>query len=431
MNNHIKNLIFIIICLVLILFWIWKGITNNLQEEITNEEIIDNSNLLFEFMDRSYPKNISDLTALSGTSSISYKDSSNYMNILQNLTTHEITIGEISPKNTYEFLSISYSNHIQSFLKKNNSLVIENWDSIKSHLEFNINELGIYGECNEIGFFKTNNETLYYLKSNTPSKAESLLSLTRDSSITLTLDTSSLEEKKIIIYKLSRNNLFYLLIGNLFSEKYNNSISTSEQYYININRYFVFSDNIGSLKSIYESFYKNNTLTRKTSYTNFVNQQFSNYSLNYYYDATSDFKENSDSLQKNIILTYQLRGEKNSILTYLNILYTDFEGEINNINVDNNQEEISIKEEQTKIENQDSEEIKYVVQEGDSFRDATIKLKKELEKHGYEYDKVKSEYILFYINNGSKVLDWNIAVSEYLDKKIPKAGDYFLMKKLY
>ena len=41
------------------------------------------------------------------------------------------------------------------------------------------------------------------------------------------------------------------------------------------------------------------------------------------------------------------------------------------------------------------------------------------------------DHVFFVIDNGTTKLNWNTAVKRYLDKKQPKDGDYFLMKKFF
>ena len=85
-------------------------------------------------------------------------------------------------------------------------------------------------------------------------------------------------------------------------------------------------------------------------------------------------------------------------------------------------------------ENQEEEElgeITYTLVERQTFRQATVKLKAKLAKDGYDYNKVKMDHVFFVIDSGSTKLNWNTAVKKYLDKKQPKDGDYFLMKKFF
>ena len=76
-------------------------------------------------------------------------------------------------------------------------------------------------------------------------------------------------------------------------------------------------------------------------------------------------------------------------------------------------------------------EITYLLKNGETFRSATVKLKSELDKNGYDYNKVKTNHVYFIINNGKTKLDWNTAIKKYLDKKQPEEGDYFFMKKFF
>ena len=50
-------------------------------------------------------------------------------------------------------------------------------------------------------------------------------------------------------------------------------------------------------------------------------------------------------------------------------------------------------------------------------------------KDGYNYNQLKKEHIYFIIDNGTKKLNWNDAVIQFLDKKQPSPGDYFYFKK--
>ena len=80
---------------------------------------------------------------------------------------------------------------------------------------------------------------------------------------------------------------------------------------------------------------------------------------------------------------------------------------------------------------EDLGEIRYTLVAEETFRKATLKLKLLLEKNNYDYNKVKTDHVFFVIDNGTTKLNWNTAVKRYLDKKQPKDGDYFLMKKFF
>ncbi len=102
---------------------------------------------------------------------------------------------------------------------------------------------------------------------------------------------------------------------------------------------------------------------------------------------------------------------------------------LQNILVDSLLKDTTITDSLTKEE--EIGEITYTLVDGETFREATVKLKAELEKGGYDYNKVKTNHVYFIIDNGKTKLDWNTAVKRYLDKKQPKSGNYFLMKKFY
>ena len=76
-------------------------------------------------------------------------------------------------------------------------------------------------------------------------------------------------------------------------------------------------------------------------------------------------------------------------------------------------------------------EIRYTLVKGETFRKASLKLKLKLEKNNYDYNKVKTDHVFFVTDNGTTKLNWNTAIKRYLDKKQPKEGDYFFMKKFF
>jgi hypothetical protein len=177
-----------------------------------------------------------------------------------------------------------------------------------------------------------------------------------------------------------------------------------------------------------------NILEKNYVYSDYKSKQFSKYGLHYYSDITSE----NDSVNR--ILSYQLRGEQNFIITNLSILESPKQADKttikNTIKTDTLTEKEQIIEEiiNSTTENQEKEElgeITYTLVEEETFRQATVKLKSELAKDGYDYNKVKMDHVFFIIDSGSTKLNWNTAVKKYLDKKQPKAGDYFLMKKFF
>ena len=418
MNKTIRNIIIIIISLGTISYWIYTSL-NNTTMEVPKVEKEENANLIIRLINKDSTL-IYD--SIKGVETISFSDSTNFTNILKNQETVEINIGEIIPHTTSEFLNLSYSkktlNEYKAHLKNNNKF--QEWDSLntllKTNLNFNILELATY--IKEIGSFKSNTSVCYYIKSDEAYNVVSLLNLIEDS-------ITPLITKRHLYYKINTDNLFQLLAGDIFTE--------NKSYYLNLGDYFIFSSDTSELNYIYQSFEEGNTLEYNPLYINYKSKQYSKYGLNYYSNITTE----DDTLNR--ILSYQLRGEQSGVISNLNIFYFETTDKVvENIIVDTtlSEEEQIIKEiikSSTESQEEVSElgEITYLLKNGETFRSATVKLKSELDKNGYDYNKVKTNHVYFIINNGKTKLDWNTAIKKYLDKKQPSEGDYFLMKKFY
>ena len=126
-----------------------------------------------------------------------------------------------------------------------------------------------------------------------------------------------------------------------------------------------------------------------------------------------------------------LKSEKKQDTPPIDSLLTDTTriDTLQNILVDSLLKDTTITDSLTKEE--EIGEITYTLVDGETFREATVKLKAELEKGGYDYNKVKQEHVFFIIDSGKTKLNWNTAVKRYLDKKQPTSGDYFFMKKFF
>ena len=413
MSKILKNSAFGLICLIVISFWIYNGLQNKNNKVITSSKKNNNPNLIFQLLQKE--KSLI-LDSIVNSDYISYSDTTKFTNILKNQSPHSITIDEIAPYNTSEFLSVSYNNstlnNYKNYLKSNQNF--NKWDSLNNSLltinNFNMIEFSSY--LNEIGYFKIDNLTYYYLKSEEPYNIESLLHLIEDS-------ISNNYCKKV-----SSNHLFPLMISEIFLQDLS--------YYKNIGEYFIFSSDSVHLKDIYS----NNLLTNNPVFLLYKNRQFTNYSLNYFFDKSKP----SDSLHN--IISYQLRGEQNGIISnFQNLKFERIIDTISNIvktdtNVKNNntEEEIIneiIEKTQKSLQSNSLGEITYYITNGETFRSASVKLKEILEKSGYNYNKVKENHVFFITNNSATKLSWSDAVNLYLDKKQPSEGDYFYMEKFY
>lgn len=413
MSKTLKNSILAIVCIFVISYWIYSGLQNNNNEVINSSKTNDNSDIIFQLIQKEASLIYDSIVSVDY---ISYSDSSNFTNILKNQNTHPITIDEILPYYTSEFLSVSYNNttlnNYKNFLK--NTRNFNKWDSINKSMitlyNFNIIEFSSY--LNEIGYFNLDSITYFYLKSDEPYNIQSLLNILEDS-------ISNNYCKKVI-----SNQVFTLLLSEIFLQNVN--------YYTTNREYFIFSSDSIHLKDIRS----NELLINNAVFLEYKNKQFSDYSLYYFYDNSKA----SDSLHH--IISYQLRGEQNGVISNfknfkikrITDTLTDSTKTDSFYNKTSNEEEIIkeiIEKSQKSLEDNSIGEITYYITNGESFRSASIKLKDKLEKAGYNYNKVKRNHVIFITDKGSTKLSWSDAVNLYLDKKQPSKGDYFYMEKFY
>lgn len=290
MKKTIGNIGIMIICLAIIIYWLYNGMNNNKQELGNHKKTNESANLIFEILQKDPSLN---LKSMQGYSNIKYHDSTNFINILKNQETIDINIGQIAPSSTSDFLSLSYKkntlNNYKNYLKNNNNF--SNWNETKKTLnsDYNFYLPELAGYINEIGFFTNNNITFYYLETEEPYNVSSILEHIKDTS-----GTYVSERKKY--YKIHIDSLFQLLAGKLFTEK--------RSCYLTVGNYFVFASDTTQLHDINRSFLEGNSLERNSAYLNYKRNQSSKYGLHYYSDITQEDDIN------NTIISYQLRGEK-------------------------------------------------------------------------------------------------------------------------
>ena len=407
MNKRISNIGVIIVCLTVIIYWVYKGAYNDVENTNPNNNTENTANLMFRILEKDIP--LQDLNSMIGDSTIKYdNDSTSFINILRHQETIDVSIDKIAPLSTSEFLSMSYKkttfNNYKTYLKNNNNF--NNWDSIykmlNSDYNFNLSELANY--IKEVGFFTTNNTTYYYLKTNEPHNISSILNHINDS-------TETYITEKRNYYKTNLDNLFQLLADKLFTENNNYYLSTSD--------YFIFSSDTTQLYDLYLSLDTGNILENNPVYSDYKRYQSAKYGLHYYSDITSSEDSN------NTIISYQLRDENTMVSTHLKILKFEKKQDIpiDSILIDTITTDT--------LTQKELGEIRYTLVKGETFRKASLKLKLKLEKNNYDYNKVKTDHVFFVTDNGTTKLNWNTAIKRYLDKKQPKEGDYFFMKKFF
>ncbi len=414
MNKVLKNSFIGILCIFAIFYWIYSGLKSETEKNNNYVETEDNSDLILKFINKD---TCILFDSLIQNSYISYSDTTNITNILKNQATHPISIDEIIDYNTHTFLSLSYNknslNNYKTFLKNND--IFNSWDSINTSLttnyNFSVSELASY--INQVGFFTSDSSNYFYIKSDEPYNIISLLHLLKDSNSVKSYN------------KLKINNLNSFLAGPLFTNKIN--------YYKTLGEFCIFSSDTSSLYNLLNS---KKHFSENLTFIQYKNKQHSEYSLNYY----SDITQKSDTSIK--ILSYQLRGEQNGVIANFNIFnFNKTEDSIGKTTIDSTQVESITNEkdiiDQIVEETQNNQqannlgEITYYLSQGESFRQATVKLKEKLEINGYDYNKVKSDHIYLILKNTGDKLNWNTAVNIYLDKKQPSEGDYFYMQKFY
>ena len=406
MNQKLKKIVIGSVCIFSIGIWIYYGLQDSSNNNIKNHlKENDDSDLILKLLNKNTSINYD---SLKSNNFISYYDSTNFTNIIRNQKTHQIKIDEILSGNISEFFSMSYNkNTLINYKKylKNNS-IFNKWDSLNNSIiksnDFNILEFTNY--LDEIGFFKIEKNIYFYLKSSEPYNIESFL------------NTISENISNRYCNMIDSNFIFTLLLSEIYTQETN--------FYINSGEYFIFSSDSINLKNIIsENKIKNN------AFSNFKNKQFNNYSLNYFFDSS----KLTDSTHN--IISYQLRAELNGVISNFKNYKLEKTIDTTSLNTDsdlkNEQKLINeiIENTQKYKETNNLVEITYYIKNGETFRNASVKLKEKMLIDGYDYNLFKKEHVYFIVDNGRKKLNWNEAVNEYLDKKQPSSGDYFYFKK--
>ena len=406
MNQKLKKIVIGSVCIFSIGIWIYYGLQDSSNNNIKNHlKENDDSDLILKLLNKNTSINYD---SLKSNNFISYYDSTNFTNIIRNQKTHQIKIDEILSGNISEFFSMSYNkNTLINYKKylKNNS-IFNKWDSLNNSIiksnDFNILEFTNY--LDEIGFFKIEKNIYFYLKSSEPYNIESFL------------NTISENISNRYCNMIDSNFIFTLLLSEIYTQETN--------FYINSGEYFIFSSDSINLKNIIsENKIKNN------AFSNFKNKQFNNYSLNYFFDSS----KLTDSTHN--IISYQLRAELNGVISNFKNYKLEKTIDTTSLNTDsdlkNEQKLINeiIENTQKYKDTNNLVEITYYIKNGETFRNASVKLKEKMLIDGYDYNLFKKEHVYFIVDNGRKKLNWNEAVNEYLDKKQPSSGDYFYFKK--
>ena len=107
MNKRIRNIGVIIVCLTVIIYWVYKGAYNDVENTNPNNNTENTANLMFRILEKDIP--LQDLNSMVGDSTIKYdNDSTSFINILRHQEKIDVSIDKIAPLSTSEFLSMSY-----------------------------------------------------------------------------------------------------------------------------------------------------------------------------------------------------------------------------------------------------------------------------------------------------------------------------------
>lgn len=215
-----------------------------------------------------------------------------YIDILENQEPKKIKITEIIPENTSDIISIGFSNaklfleNKNKLLQKNNSFW--NWDKNRKSLldstNINYNEI-IKKIDSEAGSFKTSHlNTSHYFNY-----------FKAINSIILTSYFQAII-KKIKVY--NNKNIFYCLDHNLTHNLFGPIIQTHTPYFTIINDYFIFSDNINSIKYLIDNFNSNNTLINSNHFAKYNTLLSQKSNLTLYSNPGKSFYKFHNNLRK-------------------------------------------------------------------------------------------------------------------------------------
>ena len=414
MKSVIIKIILLFTSITFIIYWIINGfsVESNIKQENKSNE---SESLILKLI---YEDTLINIDSFLGSNYISYSDTTAFINILKNRPPiNNSIIQDVAVLNTKKFFNFYYNDSIKN-LKINNE--INSWDSISKKLnknyDFNINE---FSEMinDEIGYFTDNINHYYYFHTNEPYNIISLFNKIKDTNFSMVYEKHEINSVKT-------EDIFYLINSYLFIKKM--------KYYVNFQDNFIFSDSPKSLIHYCEKIEKKDFLRNNNTYNYYTSNQFTKYTINYYNHIEED------SLNK--IISYQLRGEEKSIISNLSVFrsidtinFNELSTSKSNLSDQVLNDNINIKEDYMQIESNidnkvNSLNIKYIISNNETFREATIKLKELLESNSFDYNKVKNDFIYFIIDNGRTKLKWTEATNRYLDKENPKSGDYFLYK---
>ena len=266
---------------------------------------------------------------MNGYNLIDYK-LSNFSDILNSQKSTTLKSNKFIPDNINYLFSIGFDNANKLFSNSNKYLENKNqiWETeknrkrITSEYNFDYKEFVDHLDS-EAGFFSCGNienEEIFFsfIKTKESIHASSLLQRlidTKKSSIYLKKEINFINDDKII--------------QNIFGEKFN---FNNQNYFIEINDFFIFSNSKDNLEFIIDNYISGNTLENNSNFNNFKNNTLNKSNVFVYFNTKRLFSNiesnlnlnfNLDSLENFTGLAYQISNNKSYQINNLSLFFDE------------------------------------------------------------------------------------------------------------
>lgn len=309
------------------------NIIYNLNNLISIQPELENSNIFFLSSLNNWVaadlKIKNNKIIMNGYNLIDYK-LSNFSDILNSQKSTSLKANKFIPNNINYLVSIGFDNANKLYSNSNKFLENKNqiWETeknrkkITSEYNFDYEEFVDHLDS-EAGFFSCGNveneEILFsFIKTKESIHASSLLQRLIDS-------------KKSSIYLKKEINFIHdnKITANIFGEKFN---FNNQNYFIEINDFFIFSSSKDNLEFIIDNYISGNTLENNSNFNNFKNNTLDKSNVFVYFNTTRLFANiesnlnlnfNLDSLENFTGLAYQISNNKSYQINNLSLFYDE------------------------------------------------------------------------------------------------------------
>ena len=309
------------------------NIIYNLNNLISIQPELENSNIFFLSSLNNWVaadlKIKNNKIIMNGYNLIDYK-LSNFSDILNSQKSTSLKANKFIPNNINYLVSIGFDNANKLYSNSNKFLENKNqiWETeknrkkITSEYNFDYREFVDHLDS-EAGFFSCGNveneEILFsFIKTKESIHASSLLQRLIDS-------------KKSSIYLKKEINFIHdnKITANIFGEKFN---FNNQNYFIEINDFFIFSSSKDNLEFIIDNYISGNTLENNSNFNNFKNNTLDKSNVFVYFNTTRLFANiesnlnlnfNLDSLENFTGLAYQISNNKSYQINNLSLFYDE------------------------------------------------------------------------------------------------------------